>query len=225
MSNDSKPNRKKRWRLARWLLGLIVVVGLISPVVYRANYRAQCGAAMMASSSFMRQASTQHTMDLSAGDPLRSVGMMIVDGVLEYDDIFRGMCYADSHKDVVIMGHSLKKIRSSKRALDALKSNIRFQDDFDTWESVGRFRFSHEAKIYQTFAYRVIVSISCYEHGNLLVGFADIHNDSVYSRHDLREIIEQDRAAREQLGLDPLIDLEKEIDDYRARKKLEPLRD
>lgn len=226
MSEGDKPRRWKRWRVARWLLGIIVVLGLMGPLGYRAYYRARCGAAMTVSISFLMRSS--RSLSVEASNPtgeLRSIGVQLVEGVFR-DDIFRGFCYSDSLTDVIIGGYSLQKLRIHPVPIDELESSVQVDIQTKGWEQLGRFHISYENQAYKSLDPTIIIGLSCYEtSGHALLCFANTMTNFVSSSSELLKFIDSDRSARLNLGLDPPLDIEKEIADYRARKNLKPLRD
>ena len=139
---------------------------------------------------------------------------------------FQEDCTPDSVRNVVVLGHSLRAIETDPELLNKLKSEPVPSVEAKQWESVGRFRFSHNHQSYQEWRSNLIVGISCYENSNVLISFADVHVDYVATLDELREVLESDRAARNEHGLAPLqIDIEQEIAEYRSQKELEPFVD
>lgn len=228
MNDIEKSRRNKHWQAARWISGLIVASGAILAFILPGILWPRCPAASLVSQSFMRQAATALMQDAHQSDvALRSIGILLA------EDSIRGTfgdgsseCFSDTDEDVIILGHTLHEIRSGSFQLERLKSESSSLFDAQHWEPLGRFLFSHDPSSYACYDSEIIVGLSSYEYnGVALVSFADIHVIEIVSHSELHEIIELDRAARIRHGLSPLIDIEQEIADYRARKNLEPLRD
>jgi len=220
----SKGTGSKRLTQRDKFLATIVIVFTIVYMLLMASVRisgGRCCDSTLVSSSFIRQTITYHTLDSMDGLPPRTVGMMLMDDTLG-EHVFDREEYFDSLDTVLIRGKTLRSILSDTSNREAMKAELQLPENNDAWESLGRFRFSLETEIYDSYEPHVIVAVSCYEEEGVLVGFADIHIDTVNSIHDLREMIEIDRVAREANGFAPLeIDVENEIADYRSAKKLD----
>ena len=223
MSDIDRPKRRiKPWKI-RASIVLLVVLSIVIPVGMRALQRARCCASMMVSSSLMRQVATEISMQATSGDPSPEwIGLMFAEGFFS-GGYYQENCTPDSDRDVVVLGHMFRAIETDPVLLNRLKSEPGPSVEAKQWESVGRFRFSHNHQSYHEWRSNIIVGISCYENSNVLISFADVHVDYVTTPEELREVLESDRAARDEHGLAPLqIDIEQEIADYRTEKELDP---
>jgi len=220
MSDSSNPRQhtKRDKMLAAIVIGTAAIYTVLMLPQWLQGGR--CCDSTLVSNSFIRQAIMEHSLDSSSALPPRCVRSMLLDGTLG-DHVFRRRAYEDTLDSVVIRGRRLSAIGSSPEARRAVLAELQLPQEDGEWEELGRFRFSMEPGLYDTFEPHVIVAVSCYEEEGVLVGFADVRVQSVGSRSELREMIELDEITRNAIGFPPLaMNLEYEINTYRADKGL-----